>query len=73
MSQVKNEDPHPYAGVGQNAGQNPGFMTVTSKRPAPKFQTILVDRFRKALRKSGNYSLLALGKRFKIADDDNSG
>ena len=50
----------------------PGFQ-IPTKKTAPKFQGILVERFRKALHQRGSNTILGLGRAFKIADDNNSG
>ena len=39
----------------------------------PKFQGILVMRFRKALRERGGRGISGLSRQFKIFDDNNSG
>ena len=39
----------------------------------PKYQGILVQRFRKALRARGGRGIAGLARQFKIFDDDNSG
>jgi len=39
----------------------------------PKFQGILVQRFRKALRARGGRGISGLSRQFKIFDDNNSG
>jgi len=46
---------------------------VNGKPPVPKFQGILIERFRKALNQRGANSVLGLGRAFRIADDNNSG
>ena len=50
----------------------PGFQ-VKAKPAPPKFQGILIERFRKALKQRGNNSVIGLGRAFKIADDNGSG
>ena len=39
----------------------------------PKFQGILISRFRKALRERGGRGIAGLSRQFKIFDDNNSG
>ena len=39
----------------------------------PKYQSILVERFRKAVRARGASGIIGLGRAFRIADDNNSG
>lgn len=39
----------------------------------PKFQSILVERFRKAVRARGATGIIGLGRAFRIADDNDSG
>lgn len=39
----------------------------------PKFQSILVERFRKAVRARGASGIIGLGRSFRIADDNNTG
>jgi hypothetical protein len=40
---------------------------------APKFQTILVERFRDSLKSRGGRGLVGLRRQFKIMDDNGSG
>lgn len=40
---------------------------------APKFQTILVERFREALKARGGRGLIGLRRQFKIMDDNGNG
>jgi len=46
---------------------------VESKPPIPKFQGILIERFRKALKGRGANGIIGLSRQFKIADDNGSG
>jgi len=48
------------------------FM-VESKQPIPKYQGILIERFRKALKSRGAHGIVGLARQFKIADDNGSG
>jgi calcyphosin len=50
----------------------PGFK-IESKAPVPRFQSMLIERFRKALKARGGHGTIGLGRQFRIADDDNSG
>lgn len=50
----------------------PGFK-IESKAPVPRFQSMLIDRFRKALKARGGHGCIGLGRQFRIADDDRSG
>ena len=57
----------------QNVKPNTGFIKVTAPSTVPKFQGILVQRFRKALRARGGKGIAGLSRQFKIFDDNNSG
>lgn len=48
-------------------------VTVPAASFAPKFQTILVERFRDKLKSRGGRGLIGLRRQFKIMDDNNSG
>ena len=50
----------------------PAFK-VETKKVVPKFQGILIERFRAALTKRGSRGIIGLGRQFRIADDDGSG
>lgn len=39
----------------------------------PKFQSILIERFREALKGRGSRGFTGLARQFKIMDDNNSG
>lgn len=54
------------------AGFKPGFK-IESKPPVPKFQGILIERFRKALKSRGANGIIGLSRQFRIADDNGSG
>lgn len=57
-------------GQGQQAKPHKTTFKVESKPNPPKFQGMLVERFRKALRQRGGNSIIGLQRQFKIADDD---
>lgn len=46
---------------------------IKGPKPVPKFQGILVQRFRKALRARGGRGIIGLKRQFKIFDDNNNG
>ena len=50
-----------------------GSITVNAPTYAPKFQTILVERFREKLKSRGGRGMIGLRRQFKIMDDNNSG
>lgn len=54
------------------ASYNRGFK-IESKPPVPRFQGILIERFRKALKGRGANGIIGLSRQFKIADDNGSG
>ena len=48
-------------------------VAVVSQPAPPKFQTILVERFRNKLRERGGRGMIGLRRQFKIMDDNGSG
>jgi len=48
-------------------------ILVQATQPTPKFQTMLVERFRNKLRERGGRGMIGLRRQFKIMDDNNSG
>jgi len=46
---------------------------IKGPRPTPKYQGIMLERFRKALKSRGGRGIIGLKRQFKIFDDDNSG
>lgn len=48
-------------------------FNIEGPQKVPKFQTILVDRFRQKLKSRGGRSIQGLQRQFKIFDDDGSG
>ena len=48
-------------------------MVIQNTQPAPKFQTMLVERFRDKLKSRGGRGMIGLRRQFKIMDDNNSG
>ncbi len=55
----------------QNTGHT-GGVSVPQTKPPPKFQTMLVERFRNKLRSRGGRGFIGLRRQFKIMDDNNS-
>lgn len=51
----------------------PASLKLDNKKPVSKYQTILVERMRKALQKRGAKGIIGLSRQFKIADDNGSG
>ena len=47
--------------------------SIPTPQFAPKFQTILVERFREQLKSRGGRGLIGLKRQFKIMDDNGSG
>ena len=74
--QEMTEEPKPkneYAGY-QDKPVNTDFLKVQNVgATVPKYQGILVQRFRKALRARGGRGISGLQRQFKIFDDDGSG
>jgi len=63
-------------GAGPANGGAPKYkpaFKIESKPPVPKFQGILIERFRKALKARGANGIIGLSRQFKIADDNGSG
>jgi len=63
-------------GAGPATGGAPKYkpaFKIESKPPVPKFQGILIERFRKALKARGANGIIGLSRQFKIADDNGSG
>ena len=58
---------------GPPKGQASGGVSVPNTKPPPKFQTMLVERFRNKLRTRGGRGFVGLRRQFKIMDDNNSG
>lgn len=56
----------------QGRQHNPGIL-VQSKPAIPKYQTMLVERFRQKLKSRGGRGLIGLRRQFKIMDDNGSG
>ena len=50
-----------------------GGLEIKGPKQVPRFQTILVERFRQALKKRGSRGLVGLARQFKIMDDNGSG
>ena len=48
-------------------------MKVQGPTTVPKFQSILVERFRKALKDRGGRGIVGLARQFKIFDDNGNG
>lgn len=48
-------------------------ISIPTPQYAPKFQTILVERFRDKLKSRGGRGLIGLRRQFKIMDDNGSG
>lgn len=48
-------------------------IVVPTPQYAPKFQTILVERFREKLKMRGGRGMIGLRRQFKIMDDNGSG
>jgi len=46
---------------------------IQNTQPTPKFQTMMVERFRNKLRSRGGKGMIGLRRQFKIMDDNNSG
>jgi hypothetical protein len=59
------------AQIAQNV--KPASLKLDNKKPVSKYQTILVERMRAALKKRGAHGILGLQRQFKIADDNGSG
>ena len=57
---------------GPQTQQAPGIM-ITGPQVMPRFQTILVERFREKLKARGSRGIVGLGRQFKIMDDNGSG
>lgn len=57
----------------QTKGNAPSSVVIQNTQPAPKFQTILVERFREKLKARGGRGMIGLRRQFKIMDDNNSG
>lgn len=57
------------------AAQNvkPASLKIENKKPVSKYQTILIERMRAALKKRGAHGILGLQRQFKIADDNGTG
>lgn len=54
------------------ASQQTGIM-VKGPQQMPRFQSILVERFREKLKARGSRGIIGLGRQFKIMDDNGSG
>ena len=62
-----------YAGY-KNKPVNTEFLKVQKVgKTVPKYQSILVQRFRKALRERGGRGISGLQRQFKIFDDNGNG
>ena len=46
---------------------------IKGPQKMPRFQTILVERFREKLKARGSRGIIGLGRQFKIMDDNGSG
>jgi len=74
-AQVMTEEARPkdqYAGY-KDKPVNTNFLKIEGGGSIPKYQGILVQRFRKALKERGGRGISGLGRQFKIFDDNNSG
>ena len=50
-----------------------GGVEILGPKAVPRFQTILVERFRNKLKARGSRGLVGLARQFKIMDDNGSG
>lgn len=57
----------------QPAAPSGNFVNVKGPQLIPKFQSILVQRFRKGLADRGGRGIIGLQRQFKIFDDNGSG
>jgi hypothetical protein len=58
----------------KNKKVDTGFLKVNEVgKTVPKYQSILVQRFRKALRERGGRGIMGLQRQFKIFDDNGNG
>ena len=48
-------------------------VVIQNTQPVPKFQSMLVERFRNKLKQRGGRGMIGLRRQFKIMDDNNSG
>jgi len=55
------------------AAKNQNTMMVSGPVQMPKYQALLLERFRNKLRSRGGRGLVGLQRQFKIMDDNNSG
>ena len=55
-----------------SANQSSG-ISIKGPQVMPRFQTILVERFREKLKARGSRGIVGLGRQFKIMDDNGSG
>lgn len=53
--------------------QQQSTITISGPQAVPKFQSILVERFREKIKARGGRTLFGLARQFKIFDDNNSG
>ena len=58
----------PAASSNQGSG-----ISIKGPQAMPRFQTILVERFREKLKARGSRGIVGLGRQFKIMDDNGSG
>jgi hypothetical protein len=60
----------PLTGTGSQPVQN---ILIEGPKAIPKYQQILIERFRAKMVQRGSGSLIGLARSFKIMDDNNSG
>lgn len=66
-------NPQPTQTTNQSRADIQAQVVIQNTQPAPKFQTMMVERFRNKLRSRGGKGMIGLRRQFKIMDDNNSG
>lgn len=60
----------PLTSTGSQPGKN---ILIEGPKAVPKYQQLLIERFRAKIAQRGSGSMIGLSRSFKIMDDNNSG